>query len=221
MNRRAKHSRPCRGFTLVELLMAMAIMALLLVALFTFVFSMGEIWGRGSEKRLFEQHVNAVTRHLEAMFRRAALPVAAAATAEAFTVREVRMTAGGTGNLLGFDLAAGDRLMVWNGPPLPDVECSLGLDSRRGLLLYWQSKLEIHHDTDPPRTVPVSPFVTRIDYSYRDKDTGSWHSAATLQKSTEGHWLVPDSIKLTFVHAGATAERTITLPVSNGSLPLF
>ena len=155
------------------------------------------------------------------MFRRASLPVAATTTAEPFTIREVRLAAGGTGNLLGFDLAAGDRIMVWNGPPLPDVECSLGLDSRRGLLLYWQSKLEIRHDTDPPRTVPVSPFVTRIDYSYRDRDTGSWHSAATLKKTSEGHWQVPDSIKLTFAHAGTTAERTLTLPVSNGTLPLF
>ena len=221
MTCRAKYSGIRRGFTLVELLLAMAIMAMLLVALFTFVFSMGEIWGHGSEKRLFEQHVNAVTRHLEAMFRRAALPLAATATAEPFTIREVRMAAGGTGNLLGFDLADGDRILVWNGPPLPDVQCSLGLDSNRGLLLYWQSKLEIRHDTDPPRTVLVSPFVNRIDYSYRDDDTGSWRSATTPQKTGGGHWRVPDSIKLTFVHAGATAERTLTLPIRNGALPLF
>ena len=199
----------------------MAIMAMLLVALFTFVFSMGEIWGHGSEKRLFEQHVNAVTRNLEAMFRRAALPLAATAAAEPFTIREVRLGTGGTGSMLGFDLADGDRLLVWNGPPLPDVECSLGLDSHRGLLLYWQSKLELRHDTEPPRTVLVSPFVTRIDFAYRDDDTGSWRSVPAPQKSTEGHWRVPDSIKLTFAHAGATAERSLTLPVRNGALPLF
>ncbi len=210
-----------RGFTLVELLLAMAIMAMLLVALFTFVFSMGEIWGRGGEKRLFEQHVNAVTRHLETMFRRAALPVAATAESEPFTIREVRTATGGTADLLGFDLADGDRILVWNGPPLPDVECSLGLDPKGGLLLYWQSKLEIRRDTDPPRTVLISPFVTRIDYAYRDNDTGSWRSATTPQKSNAGHWLVPDSIKLTFAHGGATAERTLTLPVRNGALPLF
>ncbi len=210
-----------RGFTLVELLMAIAIMAMLLVALFTFVFSMGEIWGRGSEKRLFEQHVNAVTRHLEAMFRRATLPVGAASPTEPFTIREVRTATGGTGDLLGFDLAAGDRLLVWNGPALPEVQCSLGLETKRGLLLYWQSKLELKHDTEPPRAVLVSPFVTRIDYFYREADTGSWRSETAPRKTAEGHWRVPDSIKLTFAHAGATAERTLTLPALNGALPLF
>jgi prepilin-type N-terminal cleavage/methylation domain-containing protein len=220
MSRRSRISPARHGFTLVELLLAIAIMAMMLVGLFTFVFSMGEIWGHGSEKRLFEQHVNAVTRHLEAMFRRATLPIGTGAAAEPFTIRELRI-GGGSGNLLGFDLADGDRLLVWNGPPLPEVQCSLGLESNRGLMLYWQSKLEINHATEAPRSVLVSPFVTKVEYFYRDNDSGSWRSDTSPQKSAEGHWLVPDSIKLTFVHAGATAERTLTLPARNGALPLF
>jgi prepilin-type N-terminal cleavage/methylation domain-containing protein len=216
-----KFSRARCGFTLVELLLAISIMAMLVVALFTFVFSMGEIWGHGGEKRLFEQHVNAVTRHLEAMFRRATLPIGSTANAESFTVREIRTASAGTGNFLGFDLADGDRMLVWNGPPLPEVQCSLGLEANRGLMLYWQSRLEINHATEPPRAVLVSPFVTGVEYFYRDDDTGSWRGETTLQKTSEGHWLVPDSIKLTFDHAGTTAERTLMLPVRNGALPLF
>jgi hypothetical protein len=155
------------------------------------------------------------------MLRRASLPVTTAPAAEPFTVREVRGAAGGTGDLLGFDLADGDRILVWNGPPLPDVECSLGLDPTRGLLLYWQSKRELKHDTDPPRTVVISPFVTRLEYLYRDGDPATWRNATTMQKTAEGHWLVPDCLKITFAHAGATAERTLTLPLGNGALPLF
>lgn len=221
MSRPSRLPRTRRGFTLVELLLAIAIMALLLMALFTFVFSMGEIWGQGSEKRLFEQHVNAVSRHVESMLRRASLPVAATSTSEPFTIREVRGVSGGTSNLLGFTLANGDRLLRWNGPPLPDVDCSLGLEANRGLLLYWQSQRELKHDTDPPRSLLISPFVTRLDYLYRDNDTGTWRTETAPQKTSEGHWLVPDCIKLTFAHGGATAERTLTLPVADGALPLF
>src|SRR5262245_29771708 len=50
------------GFTLLEILLAVALVGLVLVALNTFVFSMGELWGQRSEVRLFEQHVRAVVR---------------------------------------------------------------------------------------------------------------------------------------------------------------
>ena len=48
--------RSARGFTLIELLLAMALLTMLVTALLTFVFNMGDIWGRGGDKRLFEQH---------------------------------------------------------------------------------------------------------------------------------------------------------------------
>jgi hypothetical protein len=69
--------------------------------------------------------------------------------------------------------------------------------------------------------VLVSPFVTKLEYFYRDPDTGSWRSNSALQKSAEGHWLVPDSVKLTFAHGGVTIERTLMLPARDGALPLF
>ena len=62
-----------RGFTLLETLLASALLGALLLALNFFVFSMAEIWGQGSERRLFEQHVRAVTREVEELIRTAAL----------------------------------------------------------------------------------------------------------------------------------------------------
>ena len=102
-----------RGFTLIEMLLAMAILSMLVTAMFTFIFSMSELWGRGGEKRLFNQHVNAVTRYVESLLRRAAWPHGGAVQAEPFTVREVRQTTGGTANLLGFVMLEGDRLLRW------------------------------------------------------------------------------------------------------------
>ena len=62
-----------RAFTLLEVLLALALVALLLVAMNTFVFSMGELWGRGTDVRLFDLHVRAVSRYLEHELRAAAL----------------------------------------------------------------------------------------------------------------------------------------------------
>ena len=70
-----------RAFTLLEILLALALTALVLVSLNTFVFSMGELWGRNADVRLFDRHVRAVTRFLESELRTASLPPAATAGA--------------------------------------------------------------------------------------------------------------------------------------------
>src|SRR5690606_34356478 len=77
-----------RGFTLLEIMIALAITGMLMVALNTFIFSMGELWGRNSDLRLFDRHVRAVTRFVERELRSAALPPAAVEGQAPITVQE-------------------------------------------------------------------------------------------------------------------------------------
>ena len=50
-----------RGFTLLEMLVSLAILGVLMVTLNTFLFSMSELWGGGRDQRLFDQHARAAT----------------------------------------------------------------------------------------------------------------------------------------------------------------
>ena len=68
-----------RGFTLLEILLALSLASLVLVGMNAFIFSMGELWGRDSDVRIFERHVRAVTRFLEQELRASALPPAMSA----------------------------------------------------------------------------------------------------------------------------------------------
>lgn len=212
--------RAARGFTLIELLLALALLTMLMTALLTFVFSMGEIWGRGGEKRLFEQHVNAVSRHVESLLRRAAWPRGGSAQAEPFAVHDVRPANGPSASLLGFDLLDGDRLLQWPGQPLPEVRCHLAQQRDRGLVIYWQSLLEQDMDTKPPRETLVSPLVTQLAYAYQDPSSGSWRTEQLLRKNNAGEWLLPDRLILTFKQGTYEAVRELTLPLG-GSPPLF
>ena len=76
---RAPRLQQDQAFTLLEILLALALTALVLVSLNVFVFSMGELWGRNSDVRLFDRHVRAVTRFLDHELRTAALPPSAVA----------------------------------------------------------------------------------------------------------------------------------------------
>ena len=65
------------GLTLVEVLLALALLSVLLLALSQFLLSMGELWGGNRRQRLFDQHVRAVTRYVEDTLQRAAIAPAA------------------------------------------------------------------------------------------------------------------------------------------------
>jgi hypothetical protein len=69
----------------------------------------------------------------------------------------------GTGPLLTFDLPGGDRLLPWPDRPLPDVQCALDVVPGKGLLLYWQSRLELDFERTAPRSTVISPLVGRVE----------------------------------------------------------
>ncbi|MBI2515976.1 MAG: prepilin-type N-terminal cleavage/methylation domain-containing protein [Opitutae bacterium] len=204
------------GFTLMEVLLAITLMGLLLTALLTFMFSMGEIWGRGSEERLFVQHVNAVTRHLESLLRRASLPKAGVVRPEPFFICEVRGKGAGRFAALGFVLLERDRLMAGSVPPAPDIHCALAIEDAAGLSLFWRSELEAAEE-DEMHSVEVSPLATRLEFGYFDEKADRWRFERTPLRVGQGVWQTPEQIRLQFRHKNLVAERIVTLPlVLNG-----
>jgi len=106
-------------------MISLALVALLMVALNTFVFRWANWWGQNTDKRLFEQHVRAVTRFLEHEMMAAALPPAGRPGQVAIAPQEVHPTGANSDNLLTFELPEGSRLIAWPKQPLPEVVCSL------------------------------------------------------------------------------------------------
>lgn len=210
--------RPVRGFTLIETLLAAALLGALLLALNFFVFSMAEIWGRGAERRLFEQHVRAVTREVEELIRRGALPPLAADPA--VFAREIRLASGRREAALSFELAEGSQRLPWPGAPLPDVVCSLVVEPA-GLVLYWQSRLEEKFAEATPRPWVMTPFVRTLAFEYQDPAGGAWRRQDVLQRDGGGRWALPARLRLGFAHGDMKAETTVTLPAAPGPLPHF
>jgi prepilin-type N-terminal cleavage/methylation domain-containing protein len=209
------------AFTLLEILLALALVALLLVALNTFIFSMGELWGQRTDVRLFDQHVRAVTRFLEHELRAAALPPAARPNSNPIAPQEVRPESGMTEKMLTFELPAGSRLFSWPEQALPEVVCSFQARQNEGLVLLWHSRLEKNFDSDPPRETVVTPLVTGLKYEYYDTDTSRWTTETTLKLDPQGQPMTPQRLRLTFTYNKISRESVVTLPSPGEGLPLF
>lgn len=225
--------RPSRSadpgaFTLLEILLSLALVALVFIGLNTFIFSMGELWGHRSESRLLELHMRAVTRFLDQQLRIASSPpevqpvsqAGAASVTPPVAPQEIQPLNGSSDNLLTFELPAGCRLFDWQGdPPLPDVVCSLQCRPGEGLFLLWHSKLETHFSDNPPREVLVTPFVTSMSYDYYDSDSKRWQNETALRTDTANQPVAPQRLRLQFTYDKITRESVITLFTPGQALP--
>ncbi len=201
--------------------MSLALVGLLLVAMNTFVFSMGELWGQKSEHRLFDQHVRAVTRFLEHELRAAALPPAARANSTPIALEEIRPQNGMMEKMLTFELPSGSRLFHWPDRPLPEVVCSFQARRDEGLVILWHSRLEKNFDTDAPRETIVTPLVNAMTYDYYDAEANKWTNETLVKTDNQGKPMTPQRLRLQFAYGKMTREAVVTLPAAGEALPNF
>ena len=222
LRRRGRPSAGIRAFTLVEVLLALALLAALLAALNQFVFAITEAWTKDRDRFVFVQHARAVTRHVDGMLQAAINQArASGSTLGAPAIDELRVPGGTTADLLAFDLPNGDRLFNWPARPLPEVRCGLALRPDEGLVVYWKSRLEEDFATADLRMTVISPFVTGLTYDYYDADKQTWSNEDKLQEDSTGAFPVPKRIRLKFTRNGQQVEEIIPLTTTQEGLPAY
>jgi prepilin-type N-terminal cleavage/methylation domain-containing protein len=209
------------AFTLLEVLLSLALVGLLFVALNTFIFSMGELWGRNGDVRLLDQHVNAVTRFLTQEFVAASNPPSARVNSTPIGIQSVTPLSGTADNLVTFELPQGSRILNWPDRPLPEVVCSLQARPNDGLYLLWHSRLETRFTEDPPRETLLSPFVSALEYDYYDDNFKKWTTETVLRTDSSGAQLMPQRLRLLFVYGKLQRQTTVPVPVMIQGVPNY
>ncbi|MEC7907197.1 MAG: hypothetical protein VYC82_08225 [Verrucomicrobiota bacterium] len=211
------------GFTLLEIMFAVFMGAALLVAATTFVFSLGELWGKGANVWLFQKHVRGVSRFLEQSFQTSGWKLSDG------EVESVVYWANRGGReyeneeLLTFEFEKSPGVLVWPEDPLPYVVCSLELDDEEGLYLLWRSRLEEDFGEEEPRKTLISPFVKGIKYFYIDPEDedAEWEIEEDPVKETDGTFMLPQRIEIIFEYEGQEEKRQISLPSLFSGVPML
>lgn len=212
------------GFTLLEVMVAVFMGAMLLVATTSFVFSMGELWGKGANVWLFQKHVRGVSRFLEQSIQASSWKLPAGEAETPIYWGEWGSREYQNQQFLTFELDKSPGVLVWPQERLPHVVCSLEKEDEDGLYLLWRSRLEEDFDEEPPRRTLISPFVTDIRYHYIDlteDEDAEWKVFEDPERETDGSYMLPQRIELTFEYAGQEEKRHIVVPGIFNGLPIF
>lgn len=204
------------GFTLLEVLLAVALGAFILTAITSFIFGMAELWGAGSNERLFEKHARGVSRFIESSFQKASLRYAGEEEEGNQSLFWMDWEGDGTSReeYLSFELEQSPGALIWPEDPLPHIVCSLEFEEGAGLYLLWRSRLEDIFDEEPPRRTLISPFVSLVRYHYIDytEDDPEWEISEEPERETDDSYVMPERIELVFQFGREQIERQIILP---------
>ncbi len=208
---------------MLEIMFAVFMGAALLVAATTFVFSLGELWGKGANVWLFQKHVRGVSRFLEQSFQTSSWKLSDGEVESVVYWSNRGGREYENEELLTFELEKSPGVLVWPEDPLPYVVCSLELDDEEGLYLLWRSRLEKDFGEEEPRKTLISPFVKGIKYFYIDPEDedAEWEIEEDPVKETDGTFTLPQRIEIIFEYEGQEEKRQIPLPSLFSGVPMF
>ena len=220
-----------QGFSMVEVLLALAIGGLVLTAATSLLITISNAWAnRPATRDAFDAHVNGVANFLSAIIEEATLPTLSRAGDHAVDLQRPVGYSDSEDPLIHFFLREGPPLLVWPVGTVSRVHCFFHFEEGEGLSLLWYSELQELEKNDEGKMEPededdlfktkISPFCTEIFYCYygeenaNSDDLKEWEIVTDLEENIQtGKYRIPDFMKLVFSWSDEDLERTLTLPI--------
>ena len=221
------------GFSLVEVLLALAIGGLILTAATSLLVTISQAWAnRPATRDAFDAHVNGVANFLTAMLEEATLTDGLNSQKKAITLDRAPGFSESDDPLVRFYLREAPPLFFWPEPGsvASRVHVFLQVDDRDGLRLLWYSDLQDleknekgirePEDDDELFCTVVSPFCTEVFYCYygdehdTDDDLIRWEIVDELEEDIDsGDFRLPAFAKLVFKWDEENLERVVSLAI--------
>lgn len=217
-----------KGLTLVEILVAIAIMGTFMTLLSFHLVALSNLWLNRTDGDFFDQHVDGVVMFLNNALEASetSTEVGAESSENSQPVEWARPPGRSEFDdpLLHFRQREAPALFVREGLSLPSIMAYIHFDERDGLSILWYSALdaeEVEAERDLRRT-PISAFVSKIEYAYYDMEDDEWELTGDPLEEDDETFRLPHFLKLTFSHPEEGERiKSIFIPQRSMELPLF
>lgn len=225
--------KAARAFTLVEMLLALAISAMVMAGAVALMFDMGSVMRHFEEGDSFDLHVNGVEDFLAKAFRNSAFPSdlpqsLAGSSASSGAVRQGNPpdSMSGDDRRLCFGVIDDRPFFVARRGFSPEKVAWLDFRRDGGLYVLWTFVKNENADSSvvsesdrPVHESLVSPFVTEFEYVYIDS-FGKWTYETDMENpsaSSASSTTLPDFVRLKFKRGREEDVRFVPLSMSMDS----
>ncbi len=209
-----------KGFTLIEVLLSLMLASGVMTAMMLMVSSMSDIWQGSTPVRYLEVHSRQVKDFIKQSFSRALL-VESDGPVYVFLDRTSGDFSSNSPPLLSWEVQEGDGIILQGEKSLPYLIYQLEVVDDVGLVLYYQSRLEVEFEETPPRQFLLSEFVTRIQYHYYDGENEGWDLSSLPRENLQRKYEIPDRIQVFFKAEDEEIDFMINLPQAGRGVPVF
>jgi len=220
-----------KGFTLVEVLLALSIGSLILVAATALLITIAQSWAnRPATRDAFLSHVNGVSNFLSVILEEASFSITSKAGDPLVNLKRPTGFSSTDDPLVHFFLKEAPPLFYSPHGPAVRVHIFIFPEEDEGLSLLWFSELneveknkeggiELVEENDLQKTL-ISPFFKEMYYCYYGSeddgkdDIKEWEiSDQLLDSDKNGQFRLPTQIKLVFRWDEEELEKTITIAI--------
>lgn len=221
------------GFSLVEVLLALSIGGLVLIAATALLVTISQAWAnRPATRDAFDAHVNGVSHFLTAVLEEASVSSFALPKDKRVDLQYPVGFSDAEDPLIHFYLREAPPLFFSPYGSATRVHGYLYVHEQEGVSILWFSELQELEKNDDGRMEPededelfktlVSPFCTEIFYCYYGdegadpEDIKEWEIDTELEESEKGDgYRIPSFVKLVFRWEEEDLERTVSLAIEN------
>ena len=213
-----------RGFTLIEVLLALSIGMMVMTAASGMLFYVGQLWQNSETATQFEEHTESVSQFLEYILKSGSAEVATNSNSRSgLAWRKLPGSTTLDGEFLSFRVSGDLPLFqLEKSGAVADALVFLHLVEGKGLVLDWQTDVQIQENDKIASQTVLSRWVTAIEYHYYDLEDDNWEASDRMEEDERSQPRFPSYIKLKFTHTDSReAETYVLLPYTNGGFPSF
>ena len=220
-----------RGFSLIEVLLALAVGGIVLMAASSLLVTISQAWAnRPATRDAFDAHVNGIAHFLTAVLEDAENYEDSSKSSGIIELSRPIGFSESDDPLIKFYLPKAPPFFYWPGSFAHSVHTYLLMEEGEGFHFLWYSdhqEKEVNEegkaelvDEDQLFRSQISPYFQEVYYCYYGEEDDlsdekkEWIIVSSLERIKEtDKFRIPDFIKLVFRWEEEDLERTITIPI--------